>query len=138
MVSSPGSVQARAKVGHVGFALELGGRWEMRGSGDIPQHSPSLALLGSNQMASELSSGVHQGSGAAHPALSLRRVLPAVAALRGHPSCPALQVGAHTPPRGRPCSPRWALGGARCHSCRGGAAARLRLLLLLLHFDEEP
>lgn len=78
----------------------------MRGSGDIPQHSPRLALLGSNQMASELSSGVHQGSGAAHPALSLRRVLPAAAALRGHPSCPALQVGAHTPPRGSPRSPK--------------------------------
>lgn len=110
----------------------------MRGSGDIPQHSPHSELLGSNQLALELRSGLHRGSGVAHPALSLRRVLLVAAALQGHPSCPAPQVGAHTAPQGRPCSPRGALGEARCHSCRGGAAARLRLLLLLLHFDEEP
>lgn len=118
----------------------------MRGSGDIPQHSPRLALLGSNQMASELSSGVHQGSGAAHPALSLRRVLPAAAALRGHPSCPALQVGAHTPPRGRPCSPRclWGERGATAagEELRRGCGCSFSSCILMrspdLHFWLGP
>lgn len=123
-------------------------------AGDIPSacSDPPVVGAGGNPegFGAVLSSGgavlgvrVGQGCGAVPaqltPAPSLLRVLPAVAVLRGHPSCPAPQVGAQTPsPKPALPPPAGFLGGLGATAAGEELRRRLRLLLLLLHFDEKP
>lgn len=138
MVSPPplGGSGARGAAGGFGAGRALGSRGQ-RGIFPLLAQIPPLSVLGGIQKASEPCSalgvpcwgaggtGLRSGAGTAHPSSISPQGPPGGGGPPGTPIMPSPAGRSPNPvPKASPASPGRVFGGARCHSCRGGAAAQ--------------